>query len=362
MKRVRRFVSPQELAYYRRHFREAICEDAVVCLECGCLLRDLNAHLRLKHELLTDEYRERWGYNRTTALNIPAVSERHRQRTLEQNLQAKAPKDAIYRAQEANRRYGQAPRRKEFRLDHGARVKARFAAGWRPAHWRDPRRKVEDDALRAMMKEGLAPREIASRTGLSYKRTQMRLRTLGLMAPPRPTTPRLSDSELLAILHQGFWPRQIAARTGRTVAGIHLRMRRLRQRGVDVPAPAGPRPNPNRRVHDEQILPLVHKGLQQKDIASKLGLALSSLEKRLHRLRRRGLLPPTPAISRVPDELIIILARQGLGNWKIARRLGTAPTTVWRRLKTLRRRGLLPPAQRIQATSPPTTPSPPHQA
>lgn len=335
MKRVRRFVSAQELAYYQEHFREAIREDAVVCLECGCLLRDLNTHLRFKHELSTDEYREHWGYNRKTALNIPAVSALRTQRALERNLPAKAPKDAIYKAHEANRHH-RVPRRKEMRLDHAARIKARLAAD--PSAYRTW--KVRDEVLKAMVQQGLPPREIASRTELSFSHTRRRLYTLGLL---KPTRPRPSEVELLNLLRQGLWPREIAAKSGRDVSSIRQRLQRLRRRGVAVPCPTGLRPNAKRKVTDDQIIALAQTGLRQADMARRAGFTLSSLERRLRALRRRGLLPPTAPFPRISDDSIIVLAHQGLGSTKIASRLGISRSYATVRLRKLRQRGLLPP-------------------
>lgn len=349
MKRVRHFVSPHELAYYQEHFREAIREDAVVCLECGCLLRELNLHLRLKHELLTDEYRERWGYNRNTALNIPAVSELRRQQALERNLASLPPRGSINKAIEATRRHSP-PRRKEFRQDHRARLMARLATGWRPYS------RVRGESLRAMVQEGLSAREIASRTGLTHGHIRTRLRALGLVKPRRPPLP---EDELLALLQQGLWPSQIAAKTGWSAVTIKKRVHNLRQRRVDVPSLRGPRPMPHRRVTDEQVIALVRAGLRQEDIACEAGISPGTLRGRLKRLKRRGLLPPTsgrrlkalrqrgllpPArVSRVPDESILALAHQKLAVWKISRQLGVSPNTIKHRLRLLRMRGLLPP-------------------
>ncbi len=285
MKRVRRFVSPPELAYYQGHFREAIREDAVVCLECGGLLRDLRNHLAKAHAMLSDAYRDRWGYNRTTALNIPAVSELHRQRALERNLPALVPKGSIYKAQEAQRRFGVPPHRREYRLNMSDRVRARLAAGWRAAP-----RKIGDDVLTKLAREKLSLRQIAAKTGYSKEVIRRRLHALGLMEPPRPP---LSNSELLALLEQGLWPKQIAAKTMRTQSAITKRMRELRQRGVPVPRPAGLRPNAKRKVTDDQIIALARTGLRLKEVARKAGIAVGSVHRRLRAIRRRGLLPPS---------------------------------------------------------------------
>ena len=67
----------EELAYYRAHFREAVQKDGVICLECGSIFKYLPGHL-CKHNLTSEEYRAKWGYNRTTILE--RISTRRQQR------------------------------------------------------------------------------------------------------------------------------------------------------------------------------------------------------------------------------------------------------------------------------------------
>lgn len=68
-----RRVSLEELDHLRGHIREAIREKEIICLECGGRLRRLANHLKyhLKPERdKTEEYlyRDKWGYNRASAL------------------------------------------------------------------------------------------------------------------------------------------------------------------------------------------------------------------------------------------------------------------------------------------------------
>ncbi|WP_130492419.1 MucR family transcriptional regulator [Motilibacter rhizosphaerae] len=47
--------------------------EAVLCHECGSPYRFLSSHVRQAHGLTADDYRERWGLNRTTPLASPAL-------------------------------------------------------------------------------------------------------------------------------------------------------------------------------------------------------------------------------------------------------------------------------------------------
>lgn len=75
------------LASYRTHILEAIGEDAIVCLECGGLYQALPNHLRLTHALPVEEYKAKWGYNRSTGLYCRVLAERFRAQDEHQDRQ-----------------------------------------------------------------------------------------------------------------------------------------------------------------------------------------------------------------------------------------------------------------------------------
>ena len=346
-RRPRRRVTPKELKYYREHFREAIRQDGVVCLECGGLYKDLTPHLHLAHALATDDYREKWGYNRETGLITPALSEVRRQHAFAIKLPSLGPPDAIRKAIAAIPRR-RPPVRMETRLAIKEEMRKRVAAGWRPSI----RKKVEDDTLRALVAEGLTFRQIASRSGLSYNGVRDRIRDLGLTGPriPPPFQLKATDGELLALRKQGLWRTEIAARTGMTPGAVYRRLYLLRRRGVIVPTSSRPRPNAMRKASDLAVLVGIRSGLGPSRLAPRLGLTLSGLEKRLARLRRRGLLRPAKPRPRIPDAKLLTLWEAGLSIREIATRIGFPPKSVGGRLWTLRKRGVSVPSPAERAS------------
>jgi ROS/MUCR transcriptional regulator protein len=74
-------VLAKELAYYRAHFREAVQKDGVICLECGAIFKYLPGHL-CKHNLSSDEYKAKWGYNRTTPLETLSTRRKKRRNAI----------------------------------------------------------------------------------------------------------------------------------------------------------------------------------------------------------------------------------------------------------------------------------------
>ena len=225
-------VSDQELDYYRAHIREALREDGVVCLECGGVYRALESHLRHRHRLAADHYREKWGYNRRAALMVPGLREQRRQHAIAMNLRGLVPPDPLRAGREALPR-ALPPRRLQARLNMSkAQLDRLTARGIK---------KVPDETLRAFVGEGLTATEIAGRTGMSASAVRTRLwalRRLGFAVPPLPgPRRRLSDEELLAFLRDGLRVREIAARAGVARASVYQRLRALRRRGLLPPAP-----------------------------------------------------------------------------------------------------------------------------
>jgi DNA-binding IclR family transcriptional regulator len=279
-------VSPAELMHLRTHFREALREDGVVCLECGAIRRSMGAHIRM-HGLRIAAYRARWGYERHNALVVPDLSELRRRLAIAHNFWASAPPDALPKALAA-RRGAPSPHRLETRLDQREAAGARVASGWRQPHLR-----AKDETLRALVREGLTPRGIAASLGFRERHVRERIRDLGLEGPgiPPPRRP-VTDEELLALRRAGLWNVAIAARTGMRPNSVSGRLEKLRKLGVVVPTPPRPVPTPRRRASDETLVALVGQRLRIAEIAARAGLAYSSIQSRLTALRRRGLLPP----------------------------------------------------------------------
>ena len=80
----------KELAYYRANFREAFQKDGVISLECGAIFKYLPGHL-CKHNLTSEEYRAKWGYNRTIPLGRLSTRRKKRLNALEMNFGAMTP-------------------------------------------------------------------------------------------------------------------------------------------------------------------------------------------------------------------------------------------------------------------------------
>src|SRR5512144_1797577 len=128
-RRARRLTAEGDLLYYRGHIREACQNDRVICLECGLTFKSLPQHLG-KHHLTNDEYKARWGYNRTTPL-VAGISLRGlRRRALAMNLAAYSPPHALRKALKA-RRGRRSPYRPEQRLAQIDAARNRIAVGLR---------------------------------------------------------------------------------------------------------------------------------------------------------------------------------------------------------------------------------------
>ena len=309
--RRRRSVSAQELDYYRTHFLEAIREDGVVCLECGNLLLALARHLT-PHGMTLDDYKEKWGYNKGRGLIAPSVSTVLRDHALARDQGARQSPEFLRKGLEASRRHTRAVRL-EARLTRAAVMRARLTSEWQAP---GGAKKVDDDTLRALVADDPTVLQIAERTGEDVVTVWRRLRNLGV---GKPVGPGVTDDELLEFRRTGLWPRDIAARTGLSVRVVSKRLWRISQRGISVPRPTGPKPSPRRRVTDDELLGLAREGLGATEIAVRVALHPSNVRRRLRGLRRRGMLPPRPSPEsrEVLDARILALCQAGLSNREV---------------------------------------------
>ncbi len=160
----------KELAYYRAHFREAVQKDGVICLECGSIFKYLPGHL-CKHNLTSEEYRAKWGYNRTTPLERLTTRRKKRRNATAMKFGSLAPRDAHKRATKAWRGHG-FPYRPERRLVTTEAARARVAAELLRAHTlkarisqvRKPTNGVrlskDDRRILSLRKRGLWPNDL----------------------------------------------------------------------------------------------------------------------------------------------------------------------------------------------------------
>lgn len=331
-------VPADSLEHHRARLWGALTEDGVVCLECGGIYRMVGGHVRV-HALTIRQYRAKWGYNTRSRLVTPALHKRKRDLALARNFGTMSPPGSWRKARQAYRQQGRTPDRPETTVLRADITRARLRAGWRPHE----KRKVPDEALRALAAERLSVQEVAARIARGIPQTKHRLRALGLRVPGmRPPPVPLGATELLALRRAGLSARAIAERTGLTFQAVRGRLRRLRQRlGPRVLRPGGRR--------DDRILALAQEGLRLAQVAARVGVPRKVASEWLYRLRKRGLQPPAgrPARSlaeiRERDGPIVELCGAGLWPGEIAARTGLPAGTISRRLYRLRRRGLAPP-------------------
>ncbi len=220
--------------------------------------------------------------------------------------------------------------------------------------------RATDAELLALRKGGLWFREIAAQIGVSPAAVRQRFRRLrrrGVTVPRprrRPAHPlrRVTDEQLLSLRKAGFWSSQIAARVGLRVGTVRQRLQRLQQRGIAVPPAIGPRPNAHRRVTDDQLRTLASAQISCREMARRWNLHPATVERRVRRLRQRGLLPQrVPSPRGLPDGELLALRAAGLSAREIAARTGLTQSNVEYCVARLRRRGVAVPAPRRPAVA-----------
>jgi hypothetical protein len=216
----------------------------VICLECGATFKYLPGHL-CKHNLTSEEYRAKWGYNRTTPLERLRTRRKKRRNALAMKFGSLAPSDAHEKATKARQGHG-LPYRPERRLVTTEAARARVAAGFR---------RVEHGRL------------TVPRNGLELSK---------------------EDRQVLSLRNRGLWPSEIALLLRIPVRSVEYRLERLKTAGFTFPPPTGPRPIPHRKVTDDELLALARSGLSIPEIAARLGMGMANAHKRINRLTERG--------------------------------------------------------------------------
>ena len=235
----------KELAYYRAHFREAVQKDGVICLECGAIFKYLPSHL-CKHNLSSDEYRAKWGYNRTTPLERLITRRKKRRNALAMKLASLSPRGSIEKAIKAKR--GRAwPYRPESRLIQTEAARARVASGLRRVEQRD------------------VPEP---KNGLQLSK---------------------EDHKVLSLRNRGLWPSEIASILGIRVQSVRYRLERLKKGGFTFPPPNELRDQfPTERLPTTSFWPWPGRGFQSPRSPQGLGWRLPNVHKRIKRLKERG--------------------------------------------------------------------------
>ena len=219
-----------------------------MCRECGLTFKSLPQHLG-KHQLTNDEYKAKWGYNRTTPLVAGSTWRGLRRRALAMNLAAYSPPHALRKALKA-RRGRRSPYRPEQRL-------------------------AQTDAARNRITVGLRLRR-------PKKKTISRRATTVAMAKIKIND---RDRRILMLREKGLWAGEIPAVLDMKVSSIHDGFDRLRKIGLSIPPASGLRPNANRKVSDKEIITLARSRLTVQEIAAKVGISKKNVHARLKALK-----------------------------------------------------------------------------
>jgi hypothetical protein len=172
-------VTPHELEYLRRHIREAIAEERIVCLECGAQMRNLGRHLVLTHQVTVAAYRATWGYNRLTPLVCHTVLAQFSARAKARGLGTTNTREMALVALRARQQQEPIPLRQEALERLRERPQCGQGVG--------PPRKIGDAELLALTARGLSFDQIAKLRGLARVNLWRRLARLKAQGHPIPS-------------------------------------------------------------------------------------------------------------------------------------------------------------------------------
>jgi len=238
-------VRGRDLARLRENITEAIGEETIVCLECGRQFRLLATHLLHIHDLTSDEYRERWGYNSTQGLCCKEFSEGAAIKIRRFNRKL-GRKKLIALARKARDKQG----RREPRRDH--RKQSLETMNDASAH----RRKLDRKRAEKLYKKGVPIIEIGRRLGCADTSVAKYLKRVRLHEPDTERwSGGISLDEILELVSKGLAPEEIAEKRGLNSRQLRVRISRyIRKHGLDAldsPRLRRLRKSPVKAVHDD---------------------------------------------------------------------------------------------------------------
>ncbi|GAG84505.1 unnamed protein product, partial [marine sediment metagenome] len=190
--------------------------------------------------------------------------------------------------------------------------------------------------------KGLNDTEIAERLGVGYSAVNSRRRKLGLkiIKKVRAHKRLFTDQQLINLHKRGLNDREIAKRLGVAQMTVNIYRNRL---GLKTQK----RKSRRRLFNDQQLIALYNKGMTDKKIAGELGAGQTTVRKYRRRL---GLKAHEQRPRRLfMDEQLKELYEKGLDDGEIAEKLGAARRTVNDRrrklgLKQIQKQGIKPPS------------------
>ena len=79
-------IEPEPAAEPAVPLKKALKPNAITCLDCGESFTSLKRHLRTRHDLTPDEYRQKWGLTPDYPMAAPEYSRRRSQLAYESGL------------------------------------------------------------------------------------------------------------------------------------------------------------------------------------------------------------------------------------------------------------------------------------
>ena len=194
-----RRITADELEVLRQDPRQARCEkkttilttligpDDIVCLECGVILQTLNSHLATEHALTAAQYREKWGYNRKSALTSVSLSKKHS--TIKKRSRFIPPVETRFgQTRGPSWKAGVLARQKWYSLERRLNQRERIQGKALPERWKQmPDGRVATDVVITYQRLlGQEFKQIGRQVGLTVSTVSARLRRIGF---PRAKAP-----------------------------------------------------------------------------------------------------------------------------------------------------------------------------
>ena len=210
----------------------------------------------------------------------------------------------------------------------------------------------EDNAILKGLREDKTIEQIAIKIGISQSQvlkriTEMRKRGVEIQKRNKKIRNDGKDNAIILGLKNGETEDLIAKKLGISAPAVSRRIKKMRERGIEIQK--GNKKNENDEK-DNAIIQGLREGKLKKQIASELGISSSLISRRINRMEKRGVKIQEIKKTKEYDEkdgAIIDGLKKGKTKGEIAKELGIHRATVYKRINTMRERGVEIPEKKI---------------
>ena len=221
-----------------------------------------------------------------------------------------------------------------------------------------------DNAIIQGLGEGKTISQIVIEQGISQPAVSKRIKKMKERGVEIPKTSKIRkkqkkqeideiDNAIIQGLGQGKTKSKIAIEQGICQKTVYNRIKKIKERGVEIPKTSKIRKKQKKQKKqendeiDDAIINGLKEGKTKSQIAIEQGISKPTVYRRIKKMKERGVEIPKKQENDEIDDAIIYGLKEGKSIIQIAIEQGICQTSVYKRIKEMKERGVEIPAKKI---------------